>query len=270
MILSSTKKGFLLMLKVCPLGSGSKGNCVYLQSDKAKILIDAGLSFAEIKRRLSDIDVRLYELDGVIITHEHNDHITGLSGFRGSGIPIFVHTFAAPIIGGKFQGLELKKISEQAFDFADLSITPFKIPHDAVYPLGYRISSKNKTLSVATDVGFAADNIIEAMKDSDCIVVEANHDESLLINGGYPKRLKERILGGRGHLSNASSAELLSKIITRRTSNLLLAHLSEENNLPELAFETVAKKLAENGFYERGDFKIGVLKQNERGSFFDV
>jgi phosphoribosyl 1,2-cyclic phosphodiesterase len=254
------------MLKVRSLGSGSKGNCIYAESNEAKLLIDAGLSFSEIKKRLNDCGVKLFDINGVVITHEHTDHIAGLSGFSDSGIPIFVHSRVAPLIEKKFKGLEIVKISDSPFDFSDMNIAPFKIPHDAVYPLGYRISSGGKTLGVATDMGFVTSAAVEFMKDSDCIIVEANHDESLLMNGGYSYSLKRRIFGGRGHLSNSNSAELLSKIITSRTKSVLLAHLSEENNLPELAFETVAKKLAEYGIYENKAFKIEVLTQSSPGT----
>jgi len=254
------------MLKLCPLGSGSKGNCIYLESGESRLLIDAGLPFLEIKKRLREIDVRLCDLTGVVITHEHTDHINGLSGFCGSGVPVFVHDYVVRIIESKFPKLDIRGIREEAFDLSGLRVKPFKIPHDAVYPLGYRFTDGKLSASVATDIGRVTESIIDNMKDSDLIVAEANHDEDMLMKGAYPYQLKQRIIGGKGHINNALSAELLAKIVTGRTKNIFLAHLSEENNLPELAFDIVAKYLSAHNIHEGSDVKIEVLKQRERGS----
>jgi phosphoribosyl 1,2-cyclic phosphodiesterase len=253
------------LLKVYPLGSGSKGNCIYIKSDGAGLLLDAGLSFAEIKSRLFEFGIKLQDVGGVLITHEHSDHINGLPGFAGSGIPIFMREEAARVVEKKIRGLSVAKICEAAFDFFDMRITPFGIPHDAAHPLGFRLFDGKSALGIATDVGHIAENVVSGLFDADALIVEANYDENMLSGGRYPERLKKRITGGKGHLNNAATGELLKRIITPRTKNVMLAHLSEENNLPELAFDTVAKSLKKCGIETGRDIKIEVLKQHERG-----
>ncbi|MDR2091218.1 MAG: MBL fold metallo-hydrolase [Clostridiales bacterium] len=258
------------MLKVCPLGSGSKGNCIYTEFGGVGLLLDAGLSFSDIKKRLFAAGVGLRDISGVLVTHEHSDHINGLSGFVKSGVPIFVHERAAEFIGNKFRGLSIRKIRDEAFDFFGIRITPFGIPHDAAYPLGFRLTDGNAVVSAATDVGHISGEVVEGLFDSDILVVEANYDENMLRGGRYPERLKRRIVGGGGHLDNSAAAELLKRVITPRTKKVLLAHLSEENNLPELAFDTVAKALKKCGIEAEKDIKIEVLKQGEKGSVYSV
>jgi phosphoribosyl 1,2-cyclic phosphodiesterase len=252
------------MLKVYPLGSGSKGNCIYIKSDGAGLLLDAGLSFAEIKSRLFEFGIRLQDVGGVLITHEHSDHINGLQGFAGSGIPIFMREEAARVVEKKIRGLSVGRIQDAAFNFLDLRITPFEIPHDAAYPLGFRISDGKTVLGVATDVGHIAENVVSGLFDADALIVEANYDGNMLSGGHYPERLKRRIAGGRGHLENSATCELLMRIVTPRTKTVMLAHLSEENNLPELAFDAVAKSLKKCGIEK--NIKIEVLKQREKGN----
>jgi phosphoribosyl 1,2-cyclic phosphodiesterase len=253
------------MLKVYPLGSGSKGNCIYIKSDGAGLLLDAGLSFSDVKSRLSEFGFRLRDIDGVLITHEHTDHISGLSGFSESGVPILTHGRTAGIVGSKIRALSLGAVCGEAFDFFDVRITPFEIPHDAAHPLGFRLSDGTATLGIATDVGHISESVVSGLFDADALIVEANYDENMLNGGRYPERLKRRITGGRGHLNNSDAGELLKRVITPRTKTVMLAHLSEENNLPELAFDAVAKSLKKCGIEAGRDIKIEVLKQREKG-----
>jgi phosphoribosyl 1,2-cyclic phosphodiesterase len=207
----------------------------------------------------------LHDVSGVLITHEHADHINGLTGFKDSGIPVFAHAAAAAAIERKISGLTLRRIYGAAFGFADVCVAPFFVPHDAAGSLGFRLTAGGVTVAVATDIGRVSEDVIRGLSDADCLVVEANHDENMLLRGRYPERLKRRITGGGGHISNSAAAELLRLTVSPRTKNVFLAHLSEENNLPELAFDTVAKSLKKYGIEEGADIKISVLKQSARG-----
>ncbi|MDR1905674.1 MAG: MBL fold metallo-hydrolase [Clostridiales bacterium] len=251
------------MLKICCLGSGSKGNCFFIESERIKLLVDAGLNFSDIKSKLLEIGISILDISGVLITHEHTDHIGGLTGFSNSGIPIFAHARAARVIENKIRGLNMRAVNGE-FDFYGIGVTSFNIPHDSAGPLGYRLSNGNISVGIATDMGHISLSAAEGLKDCDCVVIEANHDKDMLLNGKYPHALKKRITGGRGHLSNLDCAELLSSIVTPRTKNVWLAHLSEENNLPELAFETVVKELQKIGITEGRDLKIETQKQHEK------
>jgi phosphoribosyl 1,2-cyclic phosphodiesterase len=252
-----------ILMKICSLGSGSKGNSLYIETPKTRLLIDAGFSFSELKSRLFSVGVRLQDITAVLVTHEHSDHIAGLTGFCKSGVPVFAHTYTAGILKGRFAGLDVVAVTEAPFDLFDLNIAPFRIPHDAVSHLGYRLTHESTVISVATDVGHVTESLVAHLKESDCIVAEFNHDENMLLKGRYPEHLKRRIIGRYGHLSNTAAAELLSLAVTARTKRVLLAHLSEENNLPELAFDAAVKTLYRSGFVVGRDLVVEVLKQHE-------
>ena len=249
------------MLKVCSLGSGSKGNCVYIESEKVRLLIDAGLSFPDIERRLRDIGVSIEAVSGIILTHEHSDHICGLAGFCSPELTVYAESRVAGFLKNRVRGPRLQAIDCQAFEISGLVIRPFGVMHDALRPLGYRIENGAFSIGFATDLGIVTERVADGLRGCDCLIVEANHDREMLIKGPYPSRLKTRIYGPRGHLSNAAAAELIAVSLGPNTRQVFLAHLSEENNLPELAFDTVAGYLSGRGINESKSFKIEVLKQ---------
>lgn len=241
-----------MTLKFCSLSSGSSGNCQYIETEKSKILIDGGFSGKQIEKLLGDIDVSPRDIDGIFVSHEHSDHIKGVGVLsRRYDIPIFAN-------GGTWKGMEDKigKLSEdnirlidtgENFEFRDLDILPIKVFHDSLEPVGYVINSRNKKISVVTDTGYIGEEMIYNMKGSNLILLESNHDVELLKLGSYPYYLKERVLSMRGHLSNEDAGRALSKLLKGEDEIVLLGHLSLENNMPLLAYETVKEKLESSG-----------------------
>lgn len=237
-----------MTIKFCSLSSGSSGNCQYIESGNTKILIDGGLSGKQIEKLLKDIDVDIAEIDGIFVTHEHSDHI--------KGVGILSRRYDIPICANKgtWMGMEDKigKIkddnirvitTDEYCNFKDLDILPMKIYHDSLEPVGYIINSGTSKISVVTDTGYIDENIIYNMKDSGLYLLEANHDVELLKLGSYPYYLKERVLSMKGHLSNDDAGIVLSKLLKAENEVVLLGHLSKENNMPLLAYETVKEKL---------------------------
>lgn len=233
-------------MRLCSIASGSSGNCIYVGSDSTHLLIDTGISKKRIDEGLIELGVMAEELNGILVTHEHSDHIQGLGVFsRKYNIPIYATR-------GTIQGIKdykgLGKMPEgiyhevsvnETFSIGDLKIKPFSISHDANEPSGYRIENQEKAVAVATDLGIYDTYIVENLKNLDAIVLEANHDVHMLEVGPYPYYLKQRVLGNRGHLSNELTGRLLCNILHENLKYIMLGHLSKENNYAELARETV-------------------------------
>jgi phosphoribosyl 1,2-cyclic phosphodiesterase len=229
-------------VRVCLLASGSKGNSIYVEAGGSKLLIDAGLSAVEILRRLSAIGVDGCELDGILISHEHTDHIRGagaLSRKLKKPILISCQTYRAGHSAiGKAEVVEFE--SGVPFVFNETFIDPFPITHDACDPVGFMVECGEGKFGVATDLGIATRLVREKLKGCVALVLESNHDEEMLANGPYPWHLKQRIKSRHGHLSNLESAELLDEIIHPNLNAVFLAHLSEVNNDPSIAFEVAS------------------------------
>lgn len=224
-------------MKLCLLASGSKGNCLYLEADSCRLLIDAGLSGRETQNRLASIGVAPETLDGILVTHEHTDHIRGVGTLaRRLKIPVLMssrtHDAARHVIG---------KVDLVEFDpgtsltFKGLNIDPFPITHDATDPVGYRIEGSEGCIGFATDLGIATRLTCEKLKNCRALVLEFNHDEEMLQNGPYPWHLKQRIRSRHGHLSNSEGAALLEELLHAGLEGVFLSHLSEVNNDPSLA-----------------------------------
>jgi phosphoribosyl 1,2-cyclic phosphodiesterase len=225
-----------LLLKVSLLASGSKGNAVYLESGETRLLIDAGLSAVEILRRLEIIGVDPASLDAVLISHDHNDHIRGAGTLaRKLKIPVVV---SYPTRGATESFLKKCGLVEfesgYSFAFRDLLIDPFPITHDATDPVGFIIESNEGRIGFATDLGIVTRLVREKLKDCRILILEANHDEEMLMNGPYPWHLKQRIKSRHGHISNTESMELLQDTLHDALEGVFLAHLSEVNNDPQL------------------------------------
>lgn len=235
-----------MAVKFATIASGSSGNSIFAGTKSTKILIDAGLSGKKIQKGLSDIGVKGEEIDGIFITHEHIDHIHGAGILsRRFDIPIYATegTWKGMLSSiGKIKPENMRIISKnKSFEFKDLIIKPYSIPHDAIEPVGYSVMADRFKISVATDIGHVTEEIMENIKDCDLLLLESNHDIDMLKNGTYPYPLKKRILGENGHLSNDTAGKLLAWVICQnsRLRNVFLGHLSKENNTPVTAFETV-------------------------------
>ena len=235
------------------------------------MLVDVGISGKRTESGLNELELTGRDLDGILITHEHADHIQGLGVIaRKYEIPIYatkgtIEAMKGMSSLGKLDEDLFHEVKEdEKFTLKDLTINPMGISHDAAQPVGYRISYGNKRVAVCTDLGVYNDYTVECLKGMDALLIEANHDVNMLQVGPYPYYLKQRILGDRGHLSNENSGRLLCRILHDKLKTVLLGHLSKENNLPELAFESVRMEInmGENP-YKAGDFDIRVAKRSE-------
>ncbi|WP_066720615.1 MBL fold metallo-hydrolase [Clostridium sp. Marseille-P299] len=237
-------------MKLCSIASGSSGNCLYIGTDTTNLLVDAGVSGKRIENGLSSINVDPANLQGILITHEHTDHIQGLGVLaRRYKVPVYgtVETINAILKQGNVGKIEeglLRFIKpDEDFLLGDIVVEPFSMSHDACNPVCYTFSSDGHKVGMATDLGKYDSYIIEKLTGSEVLYLEANHDVNMLMVGGYPYHLKQRILGDRGHLSNDLSAQLICELLHDGMQHILLAHLSKENNYAELAYETVRVEL---------------------------
>ncbi|MGL4533852.1 MAG: MBL fold metallo-hydrolase [Fusobacteriaceae bacterium] len=234
-------------MKISILGSGSSGNCTFIESDNIKILIDAGFSCKKIEEKLLSIGEKLEDISGVLITHEHGDHIMGAGIIsRKYCIPIYIssESYEHGIIKlGKIEDKNVKLI-EAEFFINSLKIIPFDVMHDAVRTLGFRIEGKNgKTLALATDIGYVDNRVKEKFKDIDLMVIECNYDYHMLMDCSYPWDLKARVKGKNGHLSNDDSAKFIGEIFSERLKKVYLVHVSKDSNNYSMALKTVEKEL---------------------------
>lgn len=257
-------------MRLCSIASGSSGNCIYIGNDNTHLLVDAGISKKRIEAGLDTLSVKGDEITGILITHEHVDHIQGLG--------VFSRKYEVPIYGtkGTIEGIRkcsnLGKMPEgllheinadEDFKLGDIVIHPFKISHDANEPSGYRMNSGSKSVAVATDLGKYDEYIVNNLKNLNGIVLEANHDVHMLEVGPYPYHLKRRVMGDKGHLSNELSGRLLCDILHDNLKCVVLGHLSKENNYEELAYETVKLEVTMgNNPYRGDDIPIMVAKRD--------
>ncbi len=275
---NGNREGTGIVMRFVSIASGSSGNCIYIGSDNTHILIDAGISNKRIEKGLSEIGVKGSELDGVFITHEHADHIQGLGILaRKYPIPIYGTKETLEEIAGKASLGEYPKellrpiLPDVDFHFGDLQIRPFRIDHDAANPVAYRVQHGKKSVAVATDLGHYDQYVIDHLQGLDALLLEANHDVRMLETGPYPYRLKQRILGDYGHLSNENCGRLLNCILHDHLKKILLGHLSEKNNFAELAYETVCLEITQGETaYQAKDFSIAVAGRDSLSEIVTV
>jgi phosphoribosyl 1,2-cyclic phosphodiesterase len=234
-------------LRFASLGSGSRGNALLLETPQTRVLLDCGFPAREIEARLSRLDIDPQTLDAMLITHEHGDHIRGAGALaRRYGLPVYMT--AGTFRGGKPGEIaELHRIDCHAgwFSLGDLDVLPFPVPHDAREPCQFLFECGGRRLGVLTDTGHITPHIQASLQACDCLVLEFNHDSDMLANGPYPPRLRARVGGRHGHLSNAQSIELLRQLPLQRIRYLLASHLSEKNNSVERVNHTLAEHLPE-------------------------
>ena len=263
------------MLNFCSLYSGSSGNSLFVETSNTKLLIDAGVSSKKIEKALTEINVDPYSLDGILITHEHTDHVQGLGTFsRKFDLPVFVNQEtldAMPKQRDKIASNNIKtfKISNK-FSIGDLEIKPFSIPHDAINPCGFNIWGDNKKISIATDIGHMSNDIFKQLEESLFIMLEANYDPEVLRCSSYPFPLKSRIAGPNGHLSNEMAGKTISHLLSSGLKNAMLGHLSKESNFPELAYQTVMDELISENSFDTATIHLNVASRDVHSEIIQI
>ncbi len=228
-------------MKVCVLSSGSKGNTTYIETNQAKILIDAGNSSKYILEKLTSLNVNPSDLDAILITHIHVDHVKGLPVLLKRINPCVYMTEKMYPYLDYIENYHL--IDTETFDIKDIHVEVIHTSHDTEDSLGYIINNEDKSLVYITDTGYINRKYFDLLSNRNLYIMESNHDVEMLNNGKYPFELRQRILSDKGHLSNYDSAKYLAKFIGDKTKYILLAHLSEENNTEELAYKTLTNRL---------------------------
>lgn len=234
-----------MTLEFALAGSGSRGNAALVRSGATLLMVDCGFPLAEIERRLASLGVEPEEISAILVTHEHADHASGV-GRLAERYRLPVHASAGTLRAGVRSGLppDTEIIESHAsFAVGDIGVTPLTVPHDAAEPTQFLFDAGSRRLAIVTDVGHVTPFLVAALGGLDALILESNHDETMLAAGPYPARLKSRVGGLYGHLSNTQAAGLLAQIDTGRLHSLALAHLSEQNNRPELARASVAGAL---------------------------
>lgn len=253
------------MLNLYPLFSGSSGNMYLVESNNTNVLVDIGISYKRAQNALNEIGKSFENIDALVITHEHSDHIQGLATLlKKQNIPIYASKGTSLAIKQKLK-LENLNINEiqpsETFSIQDINVTPFETSHDAAMPLGYTLASENKTLTIATDLGYVSDNVYSHLKDSNLSVIESNYDNTLLMYGPYNYNLKQRIKSNIGHLSNTDTANVITNLAKEGKRSFVLGHISENNNNPDIAYSIVTDTLKENGF-DLAEFNINVATRD--------
>lgn len=259
------------MARLCPLFSGSSGNSYYIGTATSGILIDAGKSAKQLTLALQENDIDIAAVKAIFVTHEHSDHV--------QGVRVFASKYHLPVFAtdGTLAAMEEKNILNDKFEYETIGkgmeiegmiVQPFPISHDCAEGCGYVVTTTDgRKTAFVTDLGYVSSKVEKAVKGCDTVVLESNHDVGMLQSGPYPYDLKRRILSEHGHLSNAASAEFSTNLIQNGTTRIILAHLSKENNMPELAYQTTLCALTEKGMKQDVDFILKVAPvQNTAGS----
>ncbi len=263
------------MMKVITLSSSSRGNSVLIMGEKTNMLIDAGINVSIIVDKLSKLNVDPNTINAILSTHEHSDHTKGIGPFiRKYGSMLYVHSNGKEALLKKLGKITPNKIVEfydMPFMVGEFEVTPFKLPHDATSCVGYRISNGANSIAYATDLGYATPDIVNQLKNCKLVILESNHDEKMLVaNPHYSDSLKRRILGKNGHLSNMASAKVVCELAVSNVKQVVLAHLSLENNDPNLAFETHCSYLMAQGITPGVNIKIDIAPPFTLGTLFKL
>ena len=262
------------MFNFCSLYSGSSGNSLLVETSNTKILIDAGESSKKIACALSAMNIEPSSINAILVTHEHSDHIKGLGTFsKKYNVPVFANSKTWDAMPEQFSKITSENIKnftiEENFEIGDLKIHPFKIPHDAANPCGFNIMYNNQKISIATDIGHMTKSIVNKLDGSSFILLESNYDPEILKSGKYPYYLKTRILGPNGHLPNEMAGKTIAYLLKGSLKEVMLGHLSKENNFPELAYQTVIEELISSNFDENS-IRVSVANRNEPSKIVTV
>ena len=251
-------------MKVKTIASGSKGNCSIVLCNNTNIIIDMGISYLTLKRSLEENSLSFEQFAGILITHSHKDHINGLKSLiKHTNLTVYIPEKMYPDLEEIVPPHRCKFI-EDKFEIQDVEVELIHTSHDAPCSVGYIISFDNKSLVYVTDTGYINRKYLAKMVNMDIYVIEANHDEIMLMDGPYPRFLKERVISDKGHLSNKTTAKYLKKIIGKNTKCIILAHISEKNNTEEKALEAVREELDNNSI------NVIVARQKEESPMIEV
>lgn len=260
-------------MKFCSLYSGSSGNSIFLSTDNTKILIDAGMAGKHLDFALKEIEQDPSEIDAIFITHEHIDHIKGAGIMsRKYDIPIYANEgtwIAMEKKVGKIREDNIRVIKDRCISIKDMDIVNYDILHDAACPVGYTIICGNKRASVTTDLGCFTSEVKENIKDSQVLLIESNHDVEMLKFGPYSYDLKRRILSDVGHLSNEACGNALLELLQSGNKKVVLGHLSETNNHPDLAYETVLSVLRDNGVLIGKEVELSMAHRGKPSNYIE-
>lgn len=254
------------MLNFCSLYSGSSGNSLFVETKNTKLLIDAGVSCKRIENALNDININPNSLDGILVTHEHSDHVQGLGTLsRKFDLPVFVNQETLDAMPKQKDKIPEKNIKtfkvREKFEIGDLLINPFSIPHDAANPCGFNIYKGDKKISIATDIGHMTNYILKNLEESLFVMLESNYDPEVLRCSSYPFSLKSRIAGPTGHLPNEMAGKTISYLLKSGLKTAMLGHLSKESNFPELAYQTVLDELISSN-YDENSLSLSVASRD--------
>ncbi len=256
------------------LASGSSGNCQLIKSTKTTLLLDCGVTGKYVTQALHHFDLLTEDVDGIVITHEHSDHIAGLGVLhRKSKLPIYVNAATWQVVAPKIGKVDDSKVhiidNKETFQIGDIAVTPYSVSHDAVDPVCYSFANKDAKIVVATDLGQMNGRVLAALKEANLVMIEANHNVEMVMSGRYPYPLKRRVVGEQGHLSNENCALAAIEAIQQgAVSTVLLAHLSRENNTPELAYETVKSFMAEQNIIVGKDVMLDLTYRNRVANYY--
>lgn len=241
-------------MRLTAIASGSSGNCIYVGSDTTHLLVDVGIPGKRVEAGVASLDLSMNDIDGILVTHEHSDHIAGLGVIaRKYSIPIYTTPGTKRAIfssrcnvGCIDPDLICEIYPDEKLTIKDITVNPMRISHDAAEPVAYRFKSENTNIGVLTDLGTYNEYTVQCLQGMNALFLEANHDVNMLQVGPYPYYLKQRILGDRGHLSNERAGNLLYELLNDNLQAVFLGHLSKENNIPELAYEAVRVEVTMN------------------------
>ncbi len=267
------------MLNFISFGSGSSGNCYYLYTQNSGLLIDVGVGTRSLKKAFHDYGLRFVDgFDGILVTHDHADHIKSVGSLsKKFNLPVYATETVHAGMDRNYcmrcklaHSNRMKVVKGQSFNVGDFSITPFNVPHDSSDNVGYLIEADGVVFCLLTDVGTITDEMKSIISRANYLVIEANYDPQMLETGPYPRYLKDRIKNGHGHLSNTQCAQALAENFTHTLKHVWLCHLSQENNKPELALNTISQTLEMTGIRVGEDVKIEVLRRTLPTGIFSL
>lgn len=267
------------MLNFISFGSGSSGNCYYLYTQNSGLLIDVGVGTRSLKKAFHDYGLRFVDgFDGILVTHDHADHIKSVGSLsKKFNLPVYATETVHAGMDRNYcmrcklaHSNRMKVVKGQSFNVGDFSITPFNVPHDSSDNVGYLIEADGVVFCLLTDVGTITDEMKSIISRANYLVIEANYDPQMLETGPYPRYLKDRIKNGHGHLSNTQCAQALAENLTHTLKHVWLCHLSQENNKPELALNTISQTLEMTGIRVGEDVKVEVLRRTLPTGIFSL
>ena len=264
-----------MTLSFCSFSSGSSGNCYLVKSASTAVLIDAGISGRKVYQGLEQTSTPMEKVAALLITHEHSDHTKSIKTLmkKMKSLKIYANAMTWNQIGCDVCE-DQREVFETGdrFRIGDITVKTFRVSHDAAEPVGFTFSADGKQISIVTDTGCMSEEIISEIKEADILILEANHDVDMLKVGRYPWFLKQRVLGEAGHLSNAAAGETILRLVSEceKERCVLLAHLSKENNFPEMAYQTVKNILEEADFYIGKHLKLNTITRDEISLVYEI